>query len=84
MKGLEPSTFCMASRRSSQLSYIRGSGQYRSARLRARVIRAGHRHGIRGADSHEAPRGSRPVAGAAALVQLPDGVAGPLESPPGQ
>ena len=27
MKGLEPSTFCMASRRSSQLSYIRGSGQ---------------------------------------------------------
>jgi hypothetical protein len=23
MKGLEPSTFCMASRRSSQLSYIR-------------------------------------------------------------
>ena len=25
MKGLEPSTFCMASRRSSQLSYIRGS-----------------------------------------------------------
>jgi hypothetical protein len=27
MKGLEPSTFCMASRRSSQLSYIRGSHQ---------------------------------------------------------
>ena len=27
MKGLEPSTFCMASRRSSQLSYIRGSRQ---------------------------------------------------------
>jgi hypothetical protein len=26
MKGLEPSTFCMASRRSSQLSYIRGRG----------------------------------------------------------
>ena len=26
MKGLEPSTFCMASRRSSQLSYIRGAG----------------------------------------------------------
>lgn len=25
MKGLEPSTFCMASRRSSQLSYIRAS-----------------------------------------------------------
>ena len=28
MKGLEPSTFCMASRRSSQLSYIRGRGNY--------------------------------------------------------
>jgi hypothetical protein len=27
MKGLEPSTFCMASRRSSQLSYIRASGR---------------------------------------------------------
>ena len=26
MKGLEPSTFCMASRRSSQLSYIRERG----------------------------------------------------------
>jgi hypothetical protein len=31
MKGLEPSTFCMASRRSSQLSYIRASGDYRGA-----------------------------------------------------
>ena len=30
MKGLEPSTFCMASRRSSQLSYIRGSAEYRA------------------------------------------------------
>jgi hypothetical protein len=28
MKGLEPSTFCMASRRSSQLSYIRVVSQY--------------------------------------------------------
>jgi hypothetical protein len=28
MKGLEPSTFCMASRRSSQLSYIRKKSQY--------------------------------------------------------
>ena len=27
LKGLEPSTFCMASRRSSQLSYSRASGQ---------------------------------------------------------
>ena len=33
MKGLEPSTFCMASRRSSQLSYIRGTVEYRSRRL---------------------------------------------------
>ena len=28
MMGLEPTTFCMASRRSSQLSYIRGPSQY--------------------------------------------------------
>jgi hypothetical protein len=28
MMGLEPTTFCMASRRSSQLSYIRESSQY--------------------------------------------------------
>jgi hypothetical protein len=27
MMGLEPTTFCMASRRSSQLSYIRASGE---------------------------------------------------------
>ena len=27
MKGLEPSTFCMASRRSSQLSYIRTAAE---------------------------------------------------------
>ena len=32
MMGLEPTTFCMASRRSSQLSYIRVGRQY-SARL---------------------------------------------------
>ena len=31
MKGLEPSTFCMASRRSSQLSYIRASPEYSPA-----------------------------------------------------
>jgi hypothetical protein len=31
MKGLEPSTFCMASRRSSQLSYIREGGKYSRA-----------------------------------------------------
>src|SRR5271170_2354975 len=34
MKGLEPSTFCMASRRSSQLSYIRASADYRGRRRR--------------------------------------------------
>jgi 3'-phosphoadenosine 5'-phosphosulfate (PAPS) 3'-phosphatase len=28
MMGLEPTTFCMASRRSSQLSYIRVARQY--------------------------------------------------------
>ena len=28
MKGLEPSTFCMASRRSSQLSYSRVDGEF--------------------------------------------------------
>ena len=30
--GLEPTTFCMASRRSSQLSYIRVGGQYSPVR----------------------------------------------------
>jgi hypothetical protein len=30
LKGLEPSTFCMASRRSSQLSYSRAEAEYRS------------------------------------------------------
>ena len=39
MKGLEPSTFCMASRRSSQLSYIRASAEYRSAEIIARALR---------------------------------------------
>jgi hypothetical protein len=29
--GLEPTTFCMASRRSSQLSYIRVAAQYSHA-----------------------------------------------------
>src|ERR671936_334952 len=29
MRGLEPPTFCMASRRSSQLSYIRSPSEYR-------------------------------------------------------
>ena len=33
MKGLEPSTFCMASRRSSQLSYIREARRESSGRI---------------------------------------------------
>ena len=33
MMGLEPTTFCMASRRSSQLSYSRASGEYSPGRL---------------------------------------------------
>ena len=32
MMGLEPTTFCMASRRSSQLSYIRVGGEYSGVR----------------------------------------------------
>ncbi len=37
LKGLEPSTFCMASRRSSQLSYSRTKADYRGGRpVRAR------------------------------------------------
>ena len=40
MKGLEPSTFCMASRRSSQLSYIREGADYsRGLRRAARSCR---------------------------------------------
>ena len=47
MKGLEPSTFCMASRRSSQLSYIRASGEYRSEDRIARGLRAPLRNPVR-------------------------------------
>ena len=36
LKGLEPSTFCMASRRSSQLSYSRAGAQYSLARTAPR------------------------------------------------
>ena len=39
MKGLEPSTFCMASRRSSQLSYIREGGNYSGGPARTRERR---------------------------------------------
>jgi hypothetical protein len=37
MMGLEPTTFCMASRRSSQLSYIRESRQYSQAYAESRA-----------------------------------------------
>ena len=37
MKGLEPSTFCMASRRSSQLSYIRVTASIALARVQSLV-----------------------------------------------
>jgi hypothetical protein len=40
MMGLEPTTFCMASRRSSQLSYIRVGGQYSPALQRPAASRA--------------------------------------------
>ena len=36
--GFEPTTFCMASRRSSQLSYSRASEKYRRAPQARRVI----------------------------------------------
>ena len=39
LKGLEPSTFCMASRRSSQLSYSRGAVEYNPAQCTAQVTR---------------------------------------------
>ncbi len=47
MKGLEPSTFCMASRRSSQLSYIRAGGKD---------------HSVASLDSHRAPPSPSPSA----------------------
>src|SRR6476661_4038252 len=40
LKGLEPSTFCMASRRSSQLSYSRKWGEYSQRFPRVRPVRA--------------------------------------------
>ena len=49
--GLEPTTFCMASRRSSQLSYIRGGSEYSCGLDRPRlggvpVERAGKGRGL--------------------------------------
>ena len=38
LKGFEPSTFCMASRRSSQLSYSRANGEYSPASRRLRLV----------------------------------------------
>src|SRR5215217_1940430 len=43
MMGLEPTTFCMASRRSSQLSYIRERGQYSRAFQELSPARLGSR-----------------------------------------
>ena len=37
MMGLEPTTFCMASRRSSQLSYIRAGAKYSPAYAESRA-----------------------------------------------
>ena len=47
MKGLEPSTFCMASRCSSQLSYIREGAQY-SRGLRGAQFLSEQRHDVVG------------------------------------
>ena len=56
MKGLEPSTICMASRRSSQLSYIRGTASIdRRPRLREGVCA--------GAAARRADPGRRPACG---------------------
>src|SRR5690349_18481178 len=47
MKGLEPSTFCMASRRSSQLSYIRVRAEYSDGLAwTAKPLRRGLRGGL--------------------------------------
>jgi hypothetical protein len=37
MMGLEPTTFCMASRRSSQLSYIRAGAKYSPGYARSKA-----------------------------------------------
>jgi hypothetical protein len=42
MKGLEPSTFCMASRRSSQLSYIREVRKVYEQHIRPATWRNGY------------------------------------------
>jgi hypothetical protein len=53
MKGFEPSTFAMARRRSSQLSYIRGCPPFYplsgAARIRRGAVRAAALHAERGA-----------------------------------
>ena len=62
LKRLELSTFCMASRRSSQLSYIRGTASIdRRPRLREGVC-AGSRQAVwtSGAAMPAGDRGSRP------------------------
>jgi hypothetical protein len=64
MKGLEPSTFCMASRRSSQLSYIRASRSI--ARLQALPTRFGH------PDAQDPPDAPKPFAGTAVKAPCPE------------
>jgi hypothetical protein len=48
LKGLEPSTFCMASRRSSQLSYSRETSQYNPGSQREISTFAGKHPGFGG------------------------------------
>ena len=56
MKGLEPSTFCMASRRSSQLSYIRRNGRIIAPPRRGNVRQADRLgHGRAAQSSTEVP-----------------------------
>ena len=58
--GLEPTTFCMASRRSSQLSYIRAGREERVAELRLETVYSADRESevvaaLRAAHPYEEP-----------------------------
>ena len=92
MKGLEPSTFCMASRRSSQLSYIRGRASIdrppRSREGRGRDVVCGRRRRpgvVPGARPETTPCVQLPVVlGGAVLDELEPGMFGqwrPLAAP---
>jgi hypothetical protein len=71
LKGLEPSTFCMASRRSSQLSYSRRRKRSIATRFNRRVA-AGRsiRTAVQAAARNRAVRGVVVSAGAAAARHL--------------